>query len=91
MSRENVEIVRRCDAWNRGDLDTFADLFDADAKRFDPAPNAAIMLPSLSHSTIRNARMAAITTYLFFNRQLDYPLFSATESLVRGREFHSVS
>src|SRR2546430_15894075 len=33
MSQENVEILRRWhDGWNRGDLDTVADLFHPDAE-----------------------------------------------------------
>ena len=33
MSQENLEILRRWhDAWNRGDLDTVADLFHPDAE-----------------------------------------------------------
>ena len=33
MSQENLEVLRRwIDAWNRGDLDTHADLFDLDAE-----------------------------------------------------------
>ena len=32
MSKENTEVIRRwLDAWNRADLDAFADAFDADA------------------------------------------------------------
>ena len=33
MAEENLDVMRRwCDTWNRGDIDAFADLFDADAE-----------------------------------------------------------
>ena len=33
MSQEDLDVMRRwSDAWNRGDIDAFADLFDADAE-----------------------------------------------------------
>jgi len=35
MSQENVEVVRRClEAWNRGDLDAWVELFDEQAEFF---------------------------------------------------------
>lgn len=33
MAEEDLDVMRRwCDTWNHGDIDAFADLFDADAE-----------------------------------------------------------